>query len=331
MNESVDRPLVTIAMMTYNQEKYVRDSVRGILSQTYEPLEIIISDDCSTDRTWDIILEEVETYKKAGGIHKNVILKRNERNLGIAAHGELMGGYRHGEIVIGCGGDDISLPNRAEVIVDAFLRAGTNASVLMHGVILIDDHGRKIGECGSRSEKEPMGAAMAWRRREGLMFPPVTEKNAYEDRIGMNRMRISGGDVLRIEDRLICYRLGTGVSSSLTKHRLADIKSEKGIIASYRQSLLDLEFVKGLIPQECYNSLKKEFNEEKCQREYLLQLYEANDIRLRYHAFSRLGKYEFGVKTRVLQIVYLLPHWLCDLILNGHLKLKLFLKRFRLK
>ena len=81
-----DKPLVTISMLTYNQERYVRDAVRGVLAQTYEPLEIVISDDCSTDGTWNIILEEVDAYRKSGGVHKNIVLNRNEKNLGLIRH-----------------------------------------------------------------------------------------------------------------------------------------------------------------------------------------------------------------------------------------------------
>ena len=55
MIELLEFPLVTFALFTYNQERYVREAVEGVLAQTYEPLEIIISDDCSTDMTFSII------------------------------------------------------------------------------------------------------------------------------------------------------------------------------------------------------------------------------------------------------------------------------------
>ena len=44
------RPLVTFALFAYNQEKYIREAVEGAFSQTYEPLEIILSDDYSPVR-----------------------------------------------------------------------------------------------------------------------------------------------------------------------------------------------------------------------------------------------------------------------------------------
>jgi glycosyltransferase involved in cell wall biosynthesis len=57
-----DRSLVTFALFAYNQEKYIREAVEGALAQTYEPLEIILSDDCSSDRTFETMREMAATY-----------------------------------------------------------------------------------------------------------------------------------------------------------------------------------------------------------------------------------------------------------------------------
>jgi len=48
------KPLITFALFAYNQERFIREAVQGAFSQTYSPLEIIMSDDCSKDRTFDI-------------------------------------------------------------------------------------------------------------------------------------------------------------------------------------------------------------------------------------------------------------------------------------
>lgn len=48
-------PLISIAVATYNGEPYIESQIRSLLNQDYENLEIIISDDCSTDNTWEII------------------------------------------------------------------------------------------------------------------------------------------------------------------------------------------------------------------------------------------------------------------------------------
>ena len=57
-----DRPLVTFALFAYNQEKYIREAVEGAFSQTYEPLEIILSDDCSSGGTFEIMQEIAAEY-----------------------------------------------------------------------------------------------------------------------------------------------------------------------------------------------------------------------------------------------------------------------------
>jgi len=50
-----DEPLVSIALCTYNGEKYISQQLDSILNQTYSNLEIVILDDCSADGTFDII------------------------------------------------------------------------------------------------------------------------------------------------------------------------------------------------------------------------------------------------------------------------------------
>lgn len=66
---------VSVIMGTYNGEKYIREQLDSILSQTYSIKEIIIQDDGSTDGTVRICEEYAEIYS-------NVLFSRNERNLG---------------------------------------------------------------------------------------------------------------------------------------------------------------------------------------------------------------------------------------------------------
>lgn len=47
--------LVSIVLCTYNGEKYLEEQLNSIINQTYKNLEIIISDDCSTDNTISIL------------------------------------------------------------------------------------------------------------------------------------------------------------------------------------------------------------------------------------------------------------------------------------
>jgi len=112
-----EKPLVSFCIVTYNQEKYIREAIEGALNQTYSPMEIIISDDCSTDGTYDEIMRTVESYT---GPHK-VIVNRNEPNLGIREHfNKILYSVCKGEYILLAGGDDVSVPERAETYVKYF-------------------------------------------------------------------------------------------------------------------------------------------------------------------------------------------------------------------
>ena len=72
----MDKPLVSICCITYNHEPYIRDCLDGILKQkTSFPIEILIHDDASTDRTADIIREYEAKYPD---IVKPIYQKENQ-------------------------------------------------------------------------------------------------------------------------------------------------------------------------------------------------------------------------------------------------------------
>lgn len=115
MKNSNMKPLVTFALLVYNQRDFIRDAIHGAFSQDYENLEIVISDDCSTDDTFEIIKQEVANY---AGPHK-VLINRNEPNLGISAHfNKVVHELCHGDYIVVAAGDDVSLPARVSLSID---------------------------------------------------------------------------------------------------------------------------------------------------------------------------------------------------------------------
>ena len=50
-----DKPLVSYCIVSYNAEKFIQEAIESALNQDYYPMEIIISDDCSTDNTDEIV------------------------------------------------------------------------------------------------------------------------------------------------------------------------------------------------------------------------------------------------------------------------------------
>ena len=71
-------PLVTVLLLTYRHENFIAEAIRGVLSQTYRPLEIIILDDASPDATPEVIAAELARHPE----QTDVRVIRNPRNLG---------------------------------------------------------------------------------------------------------------------------------------------------------------------------------------------------------------------------------------------------------
>lgn len=134
-----DRPLVTFALFAYNQEKYIREAVEGAFAQTYEPLEIILSDDCSTDRTFEIMKEMAAVYR---GPHQ-VRTVKNDENFGVLKHVLTRGREAQGAIVVMAAGDDISFAWRTDKLVDA-LKKNKNACAAYSHVNIIGEDGEAV-------------------------------------------------------------------------------------------------------------------------------------------------------------------------------------------
>lgn len=112
MSKQPKNPLLTFAILAYNQEEFINDAIDGAFSQSYQPLEIILSDDCSRDRTFDIIRKRANEYS---GPHR-IIFRKNKENTGLVNHIAAILEESSSDYIIVAAGDDISKPDRAEKI-----------------------------------------------------------------------------------------------------------------------------------------------------------------------------------------------------------------------
>lgn len=98
---------ISVAMTTYNGEKYLREQLDSLYSQTLQPNEIIVVDDCSTDSTPQIL----EEYHQ----NKGLIYIINDKNLGVNKNFEKAISLCHGDYIALCDQDDVWLPNKIEI------------------------------------------------------------------------------------------------------------------------------------------------------------------------------------------------------------------------
>ena len=113
----VNKPLITVILMCYSQEKFVAEAVEGVLSQTYAPLEIIIFDDCSPDKTAEIIERTTAKHPRKSDVR----FMRNSKNISgyaVAKMGIEMAKGKY--IFISCG-DDVMLPSMIEEMASVLI------------------------------------------------------------------------------------------------------------------------------------------------------------------------------------------------------------------
>jgi glycosyltransferase involved in cell wall biosynthesis len=110
-------------------EFFIREAVEGAFAQTYRPLEIVLCDDSSTDRTFELMRDMVARYCGSA----KVVLHRNERNLGIVGNVNAAVACSSGELVVLAAGDDVSLPNRTEKLVRAWLQGDKSSDGIYSG------------------------------------------------------------------------------------------------------------------------------------------------------------------------------------------------------
>lgn len=102
--------IISIAVITYNHEAYVGQTLENILNQNYPgEYEIIIGDDCSTDNTRKILLEYKNKYPNV------ITLLFNKHNLGLVKNYFNILRHCSGEYIMQCAGDDYWLPNKVAV------------------------------------------------------------------------------------------------------------------------------------------------------------------------------------------------------------------------
>lgn len=129
--------LVSVIVTSYNHAEYLKQRMDSLLTQTYENLEIIVVDDCSTDNS----LEVLAGYKH----DPRVRVVSQERNRGYAAANNLAVSLCRGEYILFAECDDYSEPTQAEILYQK-LAANESVGVAFSGSNMVDGRGEKFRE-----------------------------------------------------------------------------------------------------------------------------------------------------------------------------------------
>jgi len=196
-------------MSVHNGERYLREAIDSILSQTHENLEFIIVDDGSTDGTADII----RSYSDV-----RIRNARNQQNLGLTKSLNKGIALAHGEYIARQDADDVSEPDRLERQLDV-IEADRDLVLLGTWSRDIDEHGRVVGHFDLPLDHESM-LGNALNGMTPVRHPSILVRRSALEKIGGYAdefpfaqdldliLRIAEvGRVGNIRDRLLRYRV----------------------------------------------------------------------------------------------------------------------------
>ena len=211
----MEKPLISVVLCTYNGAKYIATQLDSILRQTYKPIELVISDDASTDDTRQVL----QRYEANPAIS----IFYNEKNIGLAKNFAFASGKAKGEFIAYSDQDDIWVENKIEQLYKAI----SDKLLVYSDSELIDENGNSIGKklSGIRhmyTGEDSRGyifSSVVWGhgmliKKELLQLSQPFPANVHHD-VWLAFKAITHGGITYLDEVLTKYRQHPG-SSSIT-------------------------------------------------------------------------------------------------------------------
>lgn len=192
----MDKPLVSVIALCYNHANYVEESLTSVVAQTYQPIQLIIIDDASTDESVKVIQQFIDNQK-----NKSIKFIPLTENVGNCKAFNIALSVAEGKYVIDLATDDLLLPHCIESQVNHFEKLGEDYGVVFSDVYLINEKSEIIRQfylrdkAGKLLQKVPSGeiykeilarsfisaASMMIRKRVLEEIRGYDERLSYED------------------------------------------------------------------------------------------------------------------------------------------------------
>ncbi len=237
------RPLVSVAIAFYNQEAFVAETLDSIIQQDYRPIQIVCSDDASTDRTPDILKEFSSRYNFI-----NILI--NKENLGITGNFNKALQGCDGELIALTGGDDLMLPGKITSQVD-FLHANLEVSICCTNAEVFDsDTGRVMGVHNDPSTNPPIfGDGGQLIKGNALLSSSMMFRKKCMPRGGFNARIPIASDWLFMIEVALAGKIGY-LDRIFTKYRRHQGNITRKIDTSLEEEFETLRIIKEKYPEQ---------------------------------------------------------------------------------
>jgi len=211
-------PLVSVVLPAGNVEKYISEAIESILNQTFKNFELIILDDASADKTWEII----KKYAEKDG---RITPVKNRKNLYIAGNRNKGISLARGKYIVWQDADDVSLPERVGKLVELM------------------ENNPEVGLCGSYLQSFSGGKDLDVRkyaaddktlRKNIFKYSPVAQPTAIVRKQCFEELGLFNLEYPPAEDIDLSFRVGA-------KYKFANIPE---VLLRYREHPESATYIK---------------------------------------------------------------------------------------
>ena len=277
------QPIVSILAISFNHEQFVVETLDSIINQDYPNVELIIVDDCSSDRTAEVI----EQWKKDRNV--DCVFIAHKENKGVCYSLNEALSHANGTYYQGISCDDILLPSKISTQVNAFNELDDDVAVLHSDAIVIDEDSKVTHPSFYEFWNFPTGTTQNEFKRlilqNTIIAPTVLTKVEIYRSLGFYDENLSYEDWdkwLRISKKYKIIKLDT----PLTQYRHFSTSMSQG--KRYRKVILE----DSIVLLDKHRGISKEIDAlvNEAQRPRITELIENNDAKLG-HLWKKL-KYE---------------------------------------
>jgi glycosyltransferase involved in cell wall biosynthesis len=254
---------VSLIVLCYNNEKYIKKAMQAALSQDFVESEILICDDASTDSSWEIIKDVMRTYR---GLHR-LIIKRNPQNLGLVGNVNQAFEMSSGDLIVLAAGDDVSHPNRLSIVYENWKESNFGMHAICSSFLKVNSNDSFIGSTHLKPESYThsfnffseglnsfRGCTGSYSRECFTVFGPISQKTLIEDKVLAFRGCLLGGAMF-VATPLVDYRIHDAsitfstqmASLKVYKHSVCTrLEQKKGLLDQFENDFLVFCNAKGI-------------------------------------------------------------------------------------
>lgn len=260
------KPLISVALCTYNGAQYIAQQIDSILAQSYQPLEIIVIDDCSSDETTAILAEYATKANLKYGV--------NEKNQGFIKSFEKAISLCLGEYILLCDQDDVWKIEKIQILYDAM-----DTNILVYSdALLVDQDLQSLGKslCGGKDVNTFSGSnnkaflfkncisgnTIMFRKELKDLCLPFPPHISFHD-VWISFVAATCGSIGYVNDSLILYRQHQSNITDITQKRKTQKSRSEKLIAKEKSHQKRIDFLNSfatfthlkLEDQEFFNKL----------------------------------------------------------------------------